>query len=107
MFMDDMLLRFQGFTPSEFTRTYLSEKLSVIHEAAPYGSTLDANFTRKDNLFKGVVTIHSAAGKFFAVASGTRVKDVTHKLIEQIRRQLNRWKSRRFERRSYDTDTVA
>lgn len=98
--MDDCLLKIQGFHPSEFTRSYLNEKISAIHDEAPYGSTLKAVFTRRNHLFKGVVTIYSSAGKFFAVASGSRLKDVTHKLIEQIRKQLDKWKSQRFEHES-------
>lgn len=98
--MDNHFLKFQGFHPSNFTRTYLNDKLSAIYDEAPYGSTLQASFTRKDHTFKGVVTIYSSAGKFFAVASGNKLKEVTGKLIEQIRKQLTRWKSQRFQHES-------
>lgn len=96
MFMDNSFLKFQGFHPSEFTRNHLDEVISELHEEAPYGSTLKAVFTRKDHMFKGVVVINSSAGKFFAVASGTRVREVSHKIVEQIRKQLSKWKSKRF-----------
>lgn len=98
--MDDCLLKIQGFHPTEFTRSYLNDKISAIHDEAPYGSTLKAVFTRRNHLFKGVVTIYSSAGKFFAVASGSRLRDVMHKLTEQIRKQLDKWKSQRFEHES-------
>lgn len=100
MFMDDRFIKFQGFHPSDFTRSYLNDKMSAIYDEAPYGSTLRATFTRKGPLFKGVITIYSSAGKFFAVASGNKLKEVTNKLIEQIRKQLDRWKSQRFPRES-------
>lgn len=124
MLMDDLYLKFQGFHPSDFTRSYLNDKMSAIRDEAPYGSNLQATFTRRDHLFKGVITIYSSAGKFFAVASGTKLKEVTHKLIEQMRKQLDRWKSQRFQHESiqdvffksngdsnkeagHDTDSVA
>lgn len=97
MLLDDRFLKFQGFHPSDFTRSYLNDKIGALHEEAPNGSTLQATFTRKDHLFKGVVTIYSSAGKFFAVASGSKLKEVTHRLIEQLRKQLDRWKSQRFQ----------
>lgn len=95
--MNDFNLIFQGFHPSEFTRAYLGDKLSAIHLEAPYGSNLKAVFTRKDRLFKGVVTISSSAGRFFAMASGYKIREVTHRLVSQMRRKLNKWKSQRFD----------
>lgn len=109
MFMDDMFLKYQGFHPSDFTRAYLDEKMSAIREEAPYGSHLHATFTRQAHIFKGVVTIYSSAGKFFAVAESTRLKEVTHKLMDQLRRQLNKWKSERFQPKEvrHDSNSVA
>lgn len=97
MLTEERFVKFQGFHPSEYTRSYLDEMMSELYEEAPYGATLQATFTRHNEEFKGLVRIHSSAGKFFAVASGPRIKDVTHHLVEQIRRQLNKWKSQRFQ----------
>lgn len=98
MYMEDNQLKFQGFHPSDFTRSYLGEKMSAIQDWAPYGSTLKATFTRRDRLFKGVVSVSSSAGRFFAIASGHKLKEVTHKLTQQIQKQLSRWKEQRFEK---------
>jgi len=98
--MDNISVQYQGFHPSDFTRSYLSDKFSAVCDEAPYGSTLKATFTRKDHAFKGVVTIYSYAGKSFAVASGNKLKEVTHKLTEQLNRQLDRWRSKRFQHES-------
>lgn len=94
--MEDFFIKFQGLHPSEFTRSYLTDKLSSLREEAPYGANIQAVFSRQDHLFKGRISIHSSAGKFFATASDSKLKDVTQKLIEQIRKQLGRWKERRF-----------
>lgn len=109
MFIDDMFLKYQGFHPSDFTRAYLDEKMSAIREEAPYGSLLHGTFTRHQHLFKGVVTIYSSAGKFFAVAESTKLKDVTQKLMVQLRKQLDKWKAERFRgtEGDYDSNSVA
>lgn len=109
MYMDDLFLKFQGFHPSDFTRTYLCEKMSAIREEAPYGANLKATFTRQGHAFKGMVTVYSSAGKFFAAADGTKLKDVTHRLINQLRRQLDKWKSERFQTKEerHDSNSVA
>lgn len=107
MLVDDRHLKFQGFQPSHFMRTYVDDKLSAIQEQAPYGSTLRAAFTQSGETLKGVLTIYSSAGRFFAIACGPNLKEVTHRLSEQIRKQIARWKTRRFQRRAYDKDVVA
>lgn len=88
------MIKFQGFHPSDFTRSYLDDKMTHLQYEAPKGAHIEAMFTRKDKSFKAIVTIFSPAGKFFAVASGTKIKDVTHKINEQIRKQLARWKAK-------------
>lgn len=93
-------IKFQGFHPSEFTKTYLSEKIDLLQNEAPIGATLKAAFTRNNHKIKGVVSVYSSAGRFFAVASGNKLKLVTDKLTEQIRRQTNKWKTNRFEKTS-------
>jgi hypothetical protein len=93
-------IKFQGFHPSEFTKTYLGEKINLLQNEAPIGATLKAAFTRNNNMIKGVVSVYSSAGRFFAVASGKKLKSVTDKLTEQIRRQTNKWKTNRFEKTS-------
>lgn len=98
--MENSQLKFQGFHPSDFTRTYLDEKMSCLLEEAPYGATLNASFIKKDHLYKGVITINSVRGNFFATATESNLRETSHKLVEQIRRRLNKWKSHRFERES-------
>lgn len=100
MYKDEVSIKYQGFHPSDFTKTFLQSLLSEIHEESPAGSTLKADFSRKDHIFKAIISIHSSAGKFFAVASGRKLREVTDKIVDQIRKQLDKWKSARFENRS-------
>lgn len=107
MFTNDRLLKFQGFHPSEHTRLFLDEKINLLHEEAPYGATLNAVFTRKGRIFKGVVTISSTAGKFVAVAQGTKLNVTANKIISQIRKQIDKWKSLRFVNDSVSKDKLS
>jgi hypothetical protein len=117
--MEDIHIKCQGFHPSEFTNWFLNTELKAVYNEAPGDSTLRAMFTRKSRDFKGVVRIQSSAGTFIGVASGRRLKDVTRKVTEQLRRQIDKWRKLRFNHQSikhlplktedvgYDKDTVA
>ncbi len=98
--MNEILIQYQGFQPSEFTRSYLDLKLSAIHEQAPKGSIVRAVFKRRSKTLTGTVRIMSAAGQFFATASGAHLREVTHLLAERVRRRLRRYKTLRHHRRA-------
>lgn len=98
--MENMMLKFQGFHPSDFTRSYLEDKMTILQHEAPYGARMEASFTRHNQDFKGIVTILSPAGKFFAIASGTKLKDVTHKINEQLKKQFGKWKAKVHKKES-------
>ena len=91
MYLDTLSYQIYGFHPSDFTRDYLTALLEEIQHEAPYGATLRARFARHGREFKATVEIHSRAGRFFARASGSRVREVGQKTLEQLRRQLSKW----------------
>lgn len=91
--MNEIMIQFQGFHPTDFTRSYLDSKLSQLYDQAPSGATLRAVFARKNKTFTAHVRILSSAGHFFATANGLHMRDVSRKLRERMRRQLRRWKS--------------
>lgn len=93
---NSLLIKYNGFHPSRFTESYLSSMMEELQHESPQGSTLRATFSRKDKVIKGVVQISSAAGPFFAVASGAGLKEVSKKLILQMRRRLEKWKSKKW-----------
>lgn len=63
--MDDFQIKFQGFTPSEFSQAYFNEVLQRLHEEAPANSFMRATISKVRDQFKAVVHINSAAGHFF------------------------------------------
>lgn len=98
MYFDDVFLKFQGFHPSDGTKTYVASIVRELHDESPLGSIVRASVIRNSKHFKGMVRITSSAGTFFAVANGEHIKEVTRQLMDQIRRQLSKWKGMRFRR---------
>ncbi len=93
--MNDFQVQYQGFHPSEFTKSYLTSVLYEIQERAPFGSRLRAVFIRRGHELNAYVRIQSAAGQFFARSRGTRIRSVARKTFAQINKQLSRWKTSR------------
>ncbi len=104
--MNDVQIQYQGFHPSEFAEQYLDNLLNQIHDRSPYGSVLRATFTREGERLKAQVRITSAAGEFFAVARGRRLREVGRKAFGQIHKQLERWKSERHGGRNHGIDVA-
>lgn len=97
---DTISINYTGFHPSEWTQTYLEEKLQHLQEIAPYGAVMFAHFARKGKIFRAHIHVNSSAGKFFAKSSGSKLKEVSHHLIDQIFHQIGKWKDNRFDRES-------
>ncbi|MEZ0393270.1 MAG: hypothetical protein ACAH59_13705 [Pseudobdellovibrionaceae bacterium] len=100
MKQSDLQIKYLDFQPSDWARRGLETVLQEIHDKAPDGSLLKASFSRKKNLFKGVIQIQSSLGPFFAVATGPGLREVSDKLAHQMQRRFERWKAKRFKRRS-------
>lgn len=98
--MNDILIQFQGFHPSEFTRAFWEAQLSALSEMAPHGATIRAGLMRKGKTFSANIRILSSAGHFYASAGGSHMRDVSHKVESRLRKQLRRWKDARSQRRS-------
>lgn len=97
MEISEMTLQYYGFHPSDYTREYLEKMMEEIYNESPHGSYFQAAFSRQNHTFRARVRIDSGSGgHFFAVASGRKLKDVTHRVVTQIRKQLGKWKASRF-----------
>jgi ribosome-associated translation inhibitor RaiA len=96
--MDDIKIKFQGFTPSEFTQAYFREVLQRLHEEAPATSFMKATVSKVRDQFRAVVQINSPAGHFFAAATSPKVTDLGQQLVSKMHRQLDKWKTLRRSR---------
>lgn len=102
----ELSVKYHGFHPSEFTKSFFGSMLQEIHEEAPYGSMIHANFSRHHEHIKGVIQINSSAGSFFAVATSTSLNEVAKKLVHQLRKRLEKWKTRHVQHRSLTDLTI-
>lgn len=98
MMKERIFVQYRGFHPSEFTQDHIDALMKELQEEAPQGATLKGVFSRKDFYFRGVISIQSSSGRFFTVASGRKLREVTGELSQKMRRQLHRWKSERIRR---------
>lgn len=95
---EDVVIKYVGFSATEFTRIYIQRMLNELFEEAPYGSTIRATFSKVDGSYKGMINIASSAGPFFGFALGENIHEVGRKLENQIHRRLMKWKSKRFRK---------
>jgi hypothetical protein len=93
---EDFNIKFRGFHPSEFTESYLDERMRELQAEAPYGSALNASFTFQEKGIKAVVRITSGVGEIFATARGPRLREVIRQVVFQVRKQLGRRKTQRM-----------
>jgi hypothetical protein len=100
MELTEMTIHYQGFHPTDFTKGYLEEMMDELYTESPHGSFFQAVFSRQNHIFKARIRIDAANGHFFAVASGRKLKEVTHRVVIQIRKQFGKWKSLRFHKRN-------
>jgi len=95
---EDIKIQYQGLHPSHETDVYLRAIMGELLEEAPYGASLKAQFSTKNDVVKGMITIRSVVGPFFCLATGGDLRAVGHQLLNQMRRRLDKWKSKRFNR---------
>lgn len=91
-------IKFQGLHPSETLNDFLRTEMESIHKQAPLDSMLNALVLRlAEHDYKTNILITSSAGEYFATAHGKNLNEVVNKAIDQIHRQLDKWKSHKYE----------
>jgi hypothetical protein len=92
-------VHYHDFHPSEQTRFFIDSIVNEIHRELPQGSTVSATFSLKDKIVKGMLHVGSYGGPFFSVAAAEDLKEVTVKLLEQMRRRIDKFKTKKYHRR--------
>jgi hypothetical protein len=100
--MEDFIIQYQGFSPSQFAEIYVRKMMMKVHDEAPSSSHLRVMIHRiGESAFRGVVSISSHAGPFVTIAQAPSVVELAQLLVVRVRRQLERWKSKRFSPRAH------
>ena len=100
MSRESVSIRYTNFHPTEATQDFISQILNEVHHELPGGATVKASFTAKDDVIKGVLNVGSFAGPFFAVAASNNLNEVALKLMSQMRRRIEKFKSKHHARES-------
>jgi len=87
-------VQYHNFHPSQATKEYIQDILTTLQQELPGGATAKAHFTIKDKVVKGMLQVGSYNGPFFSAATADDLHLVTVKLVEQVRRRLEKFKSR-------------
>lgn len=93
-------INYHDFHPSDQTRSMIEGLLNEIQLEVPNGARVKATFCEADKLIKGMLQINSYGGPFFAVAVANNLNEVTIRLLEQMRRRIDKFKSKRHARES-------
>lgn len=90
----NVLIKYQGFSPSEMTKEYMNSVCEHIAESLPRNTKIKVTFSKKRELFKGMVQLNSAEGVFFSTATDINLKVIAEKILTQVRRQRDKWKTK-------------
>jgi len=55
--MDEFVLKFRGFQPSDFSREFFAQKLRELSDDCPYGARLQAIVSKREAMFRAVTSL--------------------------------------------------
>ncbi len=93
-------IQYHGFHPSNYAEESFRDLLEEIRLESPQNAHIKASFSKKDELIKGILQIQSHAGSFFATATESNLREVSEKMLMQIRKRVHRWRTKRFKHES-------
>lgn len=94
----NVTIQYHDFHPSEGSKDFVQNVVNNMMNELPNGSTIKATFYLKDKLIKGMFQVRSYGGPFFSVAVGEDMQVLTVKLLSQMRRRIEKFKSRQHAR---------
>lgn len=97
MSYEELVIQYHGFHPQEEIHTLVEKNMDYLLSLAPYGARLEASIEQVDDLLKGFISIKSSVGPFFCHSSNTNLLALTDDLVVKMAKNLNRWKSKRFD----------
>lgn len=98
MSKNQIITHFNGFHPSPDTKNFIETILSDMQRELPRGSIVRGHFSRQKKIMKGILQVQSNQGPFFAVASSESLREVALELTVQMRKRMEKWKSKRHDK---------
>lgn len=97
MSYEDLIIKYNGFHPTDEVHNYIQTVMEGLLDQAPYGAFLEANFIKKNRLFKGIIRIKSPTGPFFCAASNDSLVKLSDQLTKKMYKNLDKWRLKRFQ----------
>ncbi len=97
---NSIVITYRNIHPSTETKAFIDSIVNEIYNELPATSTIRATFSSKDDVVKGMMHVHTNGGPFFAVAISTSVSEIGSKLLEQMRRRIDKVKSKTYRKLS-------
>lgn len=93
-----IVVSYRNLHPSVETQEYINSIVTEIYNELPTSATIKATFSAKDDVVKGMVHINSRGGPYFAVAISNSVNEIGTKLLEQLRRHIDKVKTKTYRK---------
>lgn len=94
--MRNGIIEIMGFAPSRDLLSFLEDKMDWLEAVSPTGSHIKLAIVMKDQDVHGQLTINSEKQNFRAEIQDQSIVTVVLHLINDIEKQISRWKRLRF-----------
>ena len=95
MLHEEVIVRYHGIRTSDLTKSLIFSLMEEIHKEGPAKGTVRAAFHKEGKVYRGNVHMHSKAGSFFTTSTHSNLMVVAERVLFQMRKQLQKWKSKR------------
>ena len=95
---NSIVITYRNLHPSTETKAFIDSIVNEISNELPASSTIKATFSAKDDVVKGMMHINSSGGSFFAMAISTSVIEIGSKLLVQMRRRIDKVKTKTYRK---------
>jgi ribosome-associated translation inhibitor RaiA len=103
---NDLQYEFMGFKPDEKINSFVSRVAETLHYSAPSDSAMKLVIKKSKNRIRASCRIASLAGTFVADSISDNPIRAVQQIEQKIRKELDDWKMRRFERVASENKAV-
>lgn len=103
---NDLQFEFMGFNPDDKIMNFVSRVAETLHYSAPSDSAMKLVVEKTKNAIHASCRIASQAGTFVADSISDNPVRAVQQIERKIRKELDQWKLRRFEKYASETKIV-
>lgn len=103
---NDLQFEFMGFDPDEKIKNFVSRVAEALHYSAPSDSAMKLVVERSKGAIRASCRIASQAGTFVADSISDNPVRAVQQIESKIRKELDNWKVRRFEKNKSETKII-